>query len=415
MKEEHREILIELVVESQKQMRELLKKELKEIIPDRIQEIESRASCYVSQRDIQRVIKFYTWLLKVYKSEKILQKVYKSEKILKEDDYHRSALLVSLGLVYYLRLPENSRKQYVQFLDNERGSIGWKISFEEAFKKHLEWYSSSENLEIPAGIAKTEALKENLLAVIMCCVTRTPLIIEGAPGTSKTLSFNIAVANLKGKGSRKAIFQNHYIYPALEPQFYQCSRRTNSEEIRVVFKRATEAQKNRTDKNTSLSVVFMDEAGLPERDHEPLKILHYYLEHPQVSFVAITNHPLDAAKTNRAISVYRPEASASMEELSVLAKDCLGIDPQKNQKISKLCRVYETIMKDPRLSKFYGLRDFIYFLIHLCGKIDGNSEVFSDEEKKHVLCSIERNFGGSPPADFKQICEYFFKSDHVCQ
>ena len=403
MQDDRREALIELVVESQAQMRKLLKTELKKVILDD-QEAESRASCCVSQRDIQRVIKFYVWLLNVYDSEKICEE---------EDDHHRRALLVSLGLVYYVRLPENLRKQYVQFLDQESGRIGWKISFKEAFRQQLEWYSSSNNLELPSGIAKTDALKENILAVIMCCVTRTPLIIEGAPGTSKTLSFNVAVANLKGKGSRKAIFQNHFIYPALEPQFYQCSKQTNSEEIKVVFKRAIQAQMNRTDKMTSLSVVFMDEAGLPEREHEPLKILHYYLEHPEVSFVAITNHPLDAAKTNRAISVYRPEASSSMDELRVLAKDCLGINPV-NQKIEQLCRMYKAVMEHTSLSQFYGLRDFIYFLIHLCGKIDGSCEDLSGEEKKHVLCSIERNFGGSPPAYFGQICKFFFGSDDVC-
>lgn len=47
------------------------------------------------------------------------------------------------------------------------------------------------------------------------------------------------------------------------------------------------------------AVVFMDEAGLPEEAKESLKVLHYYLDDPQVAFVAITNRPLDAAKMNR--------------------------------------------------------------------------------------------------------------------
>ena len=74
-------------------------------------------------------------------------------------------------------------------------------------------------------------------------------------------------------------------------------------------------------------VVFMDEAGLPEERHESLKVqnsnmnialvlhayilqaLHYYLDQQEVAFVAITNHILDAAKTNRAISLFRPSVS----------------------------------------------------------------------------------------------------------
>ena len=58
-----------------------------------------------------------------------------------------------------------------------------------------------DNLSLPTGIAKTEALKENLFATIICTVTNTPLIIVGAPGSSKTLSFNLAISNLKGPES----------------------------------------------------------------------------------------------------------------------------------------------------------------------------------------------------------------------
>ena len=48
----------------------------------------------------------------------------------------------------------------------------------------------------------------------------------------------------------------------------------------------------------------MDEADLPEEEKESLKVLHYYLEghmsiKAKVGFVAITNHVLDAAKSNR--------------------------------------------------------------------------------------------------------------------
>ena len=400
--EARHEILTKLIVNSQKQMRQFSYKELSSSFPE--PEAKSRASCCVSQRDIQRVIKFYRWQLKLYKHDE--------KKCDQKCDHHRRALMVSLGLVYYLRLPADLRKEYIKFLDDSNCNIGWEISFKKAFEEILDFYCSAENLDIPSGIAKTDALKENLLAVIMCCVTCTPLIIEGAPGTSKTLSFNIAVANLKGKGSRKLIFQNDSLYPSLEPQFYQCSRRTNSQEIKAVFNRAINVQgQNRSDKACSMSVVFMDEAGLPEKEHESLKVLHYLLQHPKVAFVAITNHPLDAAKTNRAISVYRPETSSSVHDLSILAKDCLKIS--NKHKIDQLCSAYKEVMEQANLSKFYGLRDFIYFLIHLIDKIDEDGSDFSEEERKSVLQSIERNFGGTNPAEFDQVCKYFFGED-VC-
>ena len=34
-------------------------------------------------------------------------------------------------------------------------------------------------------------------------------------------------------------------------------------------------------------------------------MLHKFLDDPEVSFVAITNHLLDASKTNRAVSLFR--------------------------------------------------------------------------------------------------------------
>jgi len=37
-------------------------------------------------------------------------------------------------------------------------------------------------------------------------------------------------------------------------------------------------------------------------------VLHYHLDQKEVAFVGITNHVLDAAKTNRAVSLFRPIA-----------------------------------------------------------------------------------------------------------
>ena len=60
----------------------------------------------------------------------------------------------------------------------------------------------------------------------------------------------------------------------------------------------------------------MDEAGLPEEDKESLKVLHYLLEghmsiKAHVGFVAITNHVLDAAKSNRCFMLLRQEPDAN--------------------------------------------------------------------------------------------------------
>ena len=116
-----------------------------------------------------------------------------------------------------------------------------KIQFSEAFKDELEYFCQS--IELPPGIAKTQALKENLFATIVCTVTHTPLVIVGAPGSSKTLSFNLAIDNLKGPESKRALFRKTEIFTSLDPHFYQCSRQTTSNEIQTVFSHAINRQK----------------------------------------------------------------------------------------------------------------------------------------------------------------------------
>ena len=38
------------------------------------------------------------------------------------------------------------------------------------------------------------------------------------------------------------------------------------------------------------------------------QVLHKYLDDAEVAFIGITNHILDAAKTNRAVTLCRPRA-----------------------------------------------------------------------------------------------------------
>ena len=95
----------------------------------------------------------------------------------------------------------------------------------------------------------------------MCTVTHTPLIIVGAPGSSKTLSFNLAITNLKGSESKMDFFREVKLFPSLDPHFYQCSRRTTSNEINTVFLRAINRQRTHAQYSLPIyCVVFMDEA-----------------------------------------------------------------------------------------------------------------------------------------------------------
>ena len=388
--------LKDLIVESQTKMRMFAKEQLKKITRD-FQFIHNSSRNCVSQRDIQRVFTFYQWFKSMYEKKRSYA------------DCHRRAVLVSLGLVYYMRLNTEYRKKYEEYLNDCFCGAG-EVSFIEAFQDELNYFIGK--VQLPRGIARTLALKENLFAIIICTVTHTPLIIVGAPGSSKTLSFNQAIANLKGQESKVSLFRDTDIFRALDPHYYQCSRRTTSNEIETVFSRAITRQRSHQDFHMPIyCVVFMDEAGLPEESRESLKVLHYHLDQQVVSFVAITNHLLDAAKTNRAISLFRPEACDS-KDLQILAKGCLHSSSEPTTEdvggdmkmIIKFCEPYSKCMKDPKFSKFFGLRDFIHFVTYFRRRRD-EGQALSPEL---VMQALERNFNGS--GEFETICMKFFKA-----
>lgn len=340
------------------------------------------AKSSVSQRDIQRVLTFYLWFKKGLEKE--------CRKCSDKGDIHERAMTLSLGLVYYMRLSLKYRQMYESFLSEH------DVQFRKIYDAELEWLINS--VKLPEGIAKTNALKENLFAVIACTATRTPLIIVGDPGSSKTLSFNVAVSAVQGKESKNIVFRDTDVYQLLHPHFYQCSRRTTSFEIDKVFKRAIERQRSLAKiPLPEYSVVFMDEAGLPEQQMESLKVLHYYLDVHEVSFVAISNHILDAAKTNRAVSLFRPKVPDC--DLQVLAKECIhskkrSITSFDSTRIEQLCRGFQNVLS--QFQAFYGLRDFMHFVKHL-KSLDDHS----------IMQSLERNFHGS--RNFPEVCKIFFR------
>ena len=364
--------------------------------------LERESSCCVSQRDIQRVFNFYHWLMQFYNKTKPERE---------PTEYRKRAVNVALGVVYYMRLNKTYREKYSKLLDSKCGRT--TVKFTIAFQEELDWFI--KQIELPKGIARTQALKENIFASIICTVTRTPLIIIGAPGSSKTLSFNQTIANLMGPQSNKELFRYTAIFPLLDPHCYQCSRRTTSSEIQTVFSRAINRQRSNRKFNEPVNcVVFMDEAGLPKESSQALKVLHSHLDKQEVSFVAISNNILDAAKTNRAVSLFRPETSD--EDLETLAKGCLCSDlesppaklTQDLHTVVKFCSPYSDLVHkgDEAIRKLFGLRDFIHFINYLRHKRDEGHGI----TPQIVMHGLERNFNGCEPKIFAEICETFLKA-----
>ena len=390
--------LTDLIIVSHNLMREYAEEQLCDQSMDSTEAKIAAQSC-VSQRDIQRVFTFFQWLQKLYKEFKQHNNMHNSS---------RRAILVSLSLVYYMRLSTKYREKYKEYIDQKYPSKD--ISFSSALKAELEWFV--KNIRLPPGIAPTQALMENLFATIVCTSTHMPLIIVGAPGSSKTLSFHLVIANLKGHESKEDSFRKTDIFHSLDPQFYQCSHRTTSNEIDTVFSRAINRQRSHSRFSLPIyCVVFMDEAGLPEESHESLKVLHYHLDRQEVSFVAITNHMLDAAKTNRAVCLFRPEATD--KDLTTLAKGCLFSEPYSPaskfqddlELVVKLCPAFSKLMKKSEFNHFFGLRDFIHFLNYLRRK---RGEML---DMQVVVEALERNFNGHE--QFDELASMFLNAVSV--
>ena len=181
-----------------------------------------------------------------------------------------------------------------------------------------------------------------------------------------------------------------------------------------MFSRAINRQRSHCNFNAPVRcVVFMDEAGLPEESHESLKILHYHLDKQEVSFVAITNHVLDAAKTNRAVTLFRPEAKD--DDLKTLATGCFCSSQERlhNQntpdleQVEKFCAPYGTLMEENiSFATFFGLRDFIHFVNYLRRNKD-MGKVLSSEI---IMRALERNFNGCKAPLFEVVCRRFFEA-----
>ena len=71
---------------------------------------------------------------------------------------------------------------------------------------------------IETGIAKNNALKENLFIMFVSIMNKIPLFLTGSPGTSKTLAINIIISSLKGKNSTDSFLKT---LPSVNPVFYQ--------------------------------------------------------------------------------------------------------------------------------------------------------------------------------------------------
>lgn len=233
----------------------------------------ARSNSVVSLRDIQRVFHLFQFFLNHFP---LLQSFPTPERA-------RRAVLLSVALVYYLRLDETARRSFLVNYSAHPSTQGHEARLLDVLEDALE--SVIRQTEIPTAIALTKGLKENVFLTLVCALSRTPLMIVGPPGCSKTLAVSIVTENANGEESRSQFYRQ---FPRLQQFHYQCSKTSTSTEIASIFERAIQRQSN-ADRSKQQCMVFMDEAGLPEEEKESLKVLHYLLEGhmsaaPQIGF-----------------------------------------------------------------------------------------------------------------------------------
>ncbi|CAF4322341.1 unnamed protein product [Rotaria sp. Silwood2] len=335
-------------------------------------------------------------------------------------------IVLALALTYYFRLPtQEDNDQRNNQKDPPREKLASILSqkvpdFVDIIERELANFVNPNNFLIPQGVAINQAVREHIFGIVVSIVTRTPLCIIGAPGQSKTLSFQIVLQNLQGPQLSNTPFCKKL--PAIDPFFCLGSKYTRSDDIAYILDRAIKREQHyEQNRMETRCVVFLDEASLPDEKKMVLKVLHPYLDECKVAFVAVANKSFDAANANRMICIYR--SLPSKEDQNILAYGCLGLQINNQQQrvndrlkkiISGLCQGYRRLLSTQSIPQIYHDRDFIYMLRQLRFELTTTT----DEQETRVdgitplslLHALEENFNGISKEKFEELLQIFFQA-----
>ena len=375
----------------------------------------------VSLRELRRFSIFYIYFknyltIKKKSEEKNEMQIYLWIKNLFFDnlnDYniYKYSIILSIFMCYYLRIrKKKEREEFVEKM-NLIFRKNFTINFLDIPNREKEYIIN--NIKLPRGIAKNEALLNNLFVLFICITAKIPLFIVGKPGCSKSLSVELLFKSMKGEDSEFAIFKN---LPKLYYNSYQGSLSSTSQGILKIFQKARRILEQLDDKQLEkvISMVFIDEMGLAEHSpNNPLKVLHSELEYDlnegrnKVAFVGLSNWKLDASKMNRGIyqSIPEPDEEDLKKTSVTIAESYDKSLTNKNEDIFKdLAKTYHSYINDLKKNidkaDFHGARDF-YNLIKIASKNLSNKypNGFYDKIEFNVkqnvgVNSIERNLAG---------------------
>ena len=152
-------------------------------------DIKARASSVVSLRDIQRVFTLFNWFCELLqlrvgrrRGEAGAASSGFAELIFTEEDepaneQRRRAMLLTIGVVYYLRLSPQYRAQFHNELHRVSATeAASELQLNPVLDECMTTLLDHTDLEV--GIAKTQGLKENIFMTVVCTFARIPLTVR---------------------------------------------------------------------------------------------------------------------------------------------------------------------------------------------------------------------------------------------
>jgi hypothetical protein len=159
----------------------------------------------VSLRDASRCISLFKWFC-IDVEGRLMVKTSDTKvttKAISQGNKARRAALLAFSHCYYYRLDsENERLKYRTMYANVMNKarlnsfmrlINFRQFTPEKFVERLrrEQMDLLNRMDIPPGVAKNQALLENVFVTLVCILNRIPLFVVGKPGSGKTLSLQL--------------------------------------------------------------------------------------------------------------------------------------------------------------------------------------------------------------------------------
>ena len=408
----------------------------------------------VSLRDIKRVCLMFKWFRRnIYKIRDFLkdtqEEKFKARTfwITKSDNFIEiAASLCAVSVCYVLRMNGYAeyQKELYQIMHAwatyaaKLESINYNNVI-EALRQVSQAFLYNIKKIIPSDTSQNQAFEENFITLLACYSMKIPLIIVGAPGTSKTLSTNMLLQSLDGNKEQYALLKD---CEEAESIYFGGSQTSTSEAVETLFDRADNflnAEKKRRQEfeirvkaqpttgvkkalvySNKAPVIFFDELGLAELSpHNPLKVMHSRLETNQgkIAFIGVSNWKPDQSKLNRMVCLMRPDMTRKdlieifETSLNSLMKpgefpkvkkvfECLSDayltfrDWQKH--IGKENRVYHPYFHGSR--DIYGCYNYLFHQIKVqsseISQINQESIEFQRRMLEIIKNAIERNLNG---------------------